>query len=154
MDEQAKGPMAAPYEHIAGAAIGAQVRDFYEKHPYPLPLEDLKGYGPAWDDKRRRADAALFWPNEEYREERSILIAGCGTSQAAKYALRWPKAQVTGIDFSRASIEATAKLKRKHSLHNLDLVQLPLERASELRRDFDLVVCTGVLHHLAEPDAG
>jgi hypothetical protein len=28
-------------------------------------------------------------------EGRSILIAGCGTSQAAKHALRWPTAQVT-----------------------------------------------------------
>jgi hypothetical protein len=31
--------------------------------------------------------ACLFWPAEPYRDDRSILVAGCGTSQAAKVAL-------------------------------------------------------------------
>jgi SAM-dependent methyltransferase len=146
--------MAAIDDQVAGAAIAAQVRDFYEQHPYPLPVEDLTGYAREWDQERRRADALLFWPDEPYREDRTILVAGCGTSQAAKYALRWPRARVTGIDFSQSSIDATAKLKRKHSIHNLDLQQLPLERAGELGRSFDHVVCTGVLHHLDDPVAG
>jgi SAM-dependent methyltransferase len=146
--------MAATDDILAGAAIGANVAAFYEGHPYPPPVDDLKGYSQKWDNARRRADAFLFWPNQPYREDRSILIAGCGTSQAAKYALRWPKAQVTGIDFSAASIDETAKLKRKHSIHNLELRQLPIEQAGELGRSFDHVVCTGVIHHLAEPDIG
>ena len=32
--------------------------------------------------------------------------------------------------------------------------QLPVERAAELGQTFDHVVCTGVLHHLPDPDAG
>jgi SAM-dependent methyltransferase len=146
--------MAAIDDDLAGAAIAAHVANFYERHPYPPPIDDLKGYSRKWDDPRRRADAHLFWPNEPYRDDRSILVAGCGTSQAAKYALRWPKARVTGIDFSQASINQTGKLKRKHSIHNLELQQLPVERAAELGRSFDRVVCTGVLHHLPDPDLG
>jgi SAM-dependent methyltransferase len=146
--------MAAIDDKLAGAAIAARVGDFYETHPYPPPVDDLKGYAQKWDEQRRRADAFLFWPDQPFREGRSILVAGCGTSQAAKYALRWPKARVTGIDFSQASIDQTAKLKRKHSIHNLDLETLPVERAGELGRSFDHVVCTGVLHHLVDPDAG
>jgi len=92
--------MAATDDELAGAAIGARVEAFYEGHPYPPPVKDLKGYRRKWDERRRRADAHLFWPHEPYREDRSILIAGCGTSQAAKHAVRWPAAQVTGIDFS------------------------------------------------------
>ena len=146
--------MAAIDDDLAGAAIGTQVADFYEGHPYPPPVDDLKGYGQKWDERRRRADAHLFWPHEPFREDRSILVAGCGTAQAAKYALRWPKAQVTGIDFSRASIDQTEMLKRKHSIRNLQLEQLPVERAGELGRGFDRVVCTGVLHHLPDPHEG
>jgi SAM-dependent methyltransferase len=82
------------------------------------------------------------------------LVAGCGTVQAAHYAVRWPQARVVGIDVSAASIAHSEELKRKHGLDNLDLRLLPVERARELDETFDHVVCTGVLHHLADPDAG
>jgi SAM-dependent methyltransferase len=146
--------MAAIDDDLAGAAISARVGAFYEEHPYPPPVDDLTGYSRMWDDQRRRADAHLFWPDGPYREDRSILVAGCGTSQAAKYALRWPKARVIGIDFSQASIDETAKLKRKHSIRNLELRQLPIERAGELGNRFDHVICTGVIHHLPGPEIG
>ena len=134
--------------------IGAQVSAFYEQHPYPPPVDDLEAYRKAWDDRRRRADAVLFWPGEAYRDDRSILVAGCGTVQAAHYALRWPRARVVGIDVSASSIAFTHELKRKHGLHNLELRELAVEQASELDGTFDHVVCTGVLHHLPDPNAG
>ena len=84
--------------------------------------------------QRRRADFHLFWPTQPYREDFSILVAGCGTSQAAKYALRWPAARVTGIDFSATSVRCTQELKQKYNLHNLEVHQLPVERAGELGR--------------------
>jgi SAM-dependent methyltransferase len=131
-----------------------EVSAFYEMHPYPPAVDDLVAYRRFWDDARRRADSHLFWPNEPYRDDRSILVAGCGTSQAAHYAVRWPNAKVVGIDVSANSIAFTQKLKRAHALDNLEIYQLPIERASELGRTYEHVVCTGVLHHLANPDAG
>ena len=137
------------------AGIAEAVRAFYDRHSYPPPVDDLDSYRRLWDDRqRRRADSYLFWPTEPYREDRSVLVAGCGTAQAAKYALRWPRAQVTGIDVSATSIRRTEELKRKHRLENLDLHQLSVERATELGRRFEQVVCTGVLHHLPDPAAG
>ena len=138
----------------AGAAIASQVTAFYESHPYPPPVDDLEAYRKLWDDPRRRADSHLFWPDESYRDDRSILVAGCGTTQAAHYALRWPRAEVVGIDVSAKSIAFTQALKHKHALDNLEVRQLAVERAGELRRGFDHIVCTGVLHHLPDPDAG
>jgi len=96
----------------------------------------------------------LFWPAKPFREDHSILVAGCGTSQAAKHAIRWPQAKVTGIDFSSTSVNRTNQLKLKYKLENLTVVQLPLERVGELDSTFDQIVCTGVLHHLPDPDAG
>jgi len=135
--------------------VAAEVQDFYERYPYPPPVETLDAYRRRWENgDRRRADHHLFWPGKPYREDHSILVAGCGTSQAAKYALRWPAARVTGIDFSAASVGCTEELKRKYRLDNLQVRRLPIERVSELDADFDQIVCTGVLHHLADPDAG
>ena len=133
----------------------ADVRRFYERFPYPPPVDSLEQYRQLWQDpQRRRADHYLFQPATAFRENPAILIAGCGTSQAAKHAMRWPGAEVTGIDFSETSIRSTDELRRKYKLDNLKVVQLSVERAGELQKDFDQIVCTGVLHHLHDPDAG
>ncbi|MBP6470762.1 MAG: class I SAM-dependent methyltransferase [Chloroflexi bacterium] len=133
----------------------AEVQDFYERYPYPRPVESLEKYRQLWQDaQKRRADYHLLWPAKSYREDQTILIAGCGTSQAAKHALRWPKARVIGVDFSATSVRHTQVLKAKYSLDNLQVYQLPLERVNELATSFDQIVCTGVLHHLADPAAG
>jgi SAM-dependent methyltransferase len=144
-----------PEPDIAPSGVSQEVQSFYDRYPYPRPVDDLASYERLWNDRQKRiADFHLFWPAQVYREDFSILVAGCGTSQAAKYALRWPQAQVTGIDFSATSLSRTEALKRKHDLKNLQLQQLAVERAGELARTFDQIVCTGVLHHLVEPDAG
>jgi SAM-dependent methyltransferase len=135
--------------------VAERVQAFYERYPYPPPVDDLERYRQQWrDPARRRADHHLFWPARPFRDELSILVAGCGTSQAAKHAMRWPRARVTAIDFSARSVERTLALKGKHDLANLDVRQLAVERAGELGATFDQIVCTGVLHHLADPDAG
>jgi 2-polyprenyl-3-methyl-5-hydroxy-6-metoxy-1,4-benzoquinol methylase len=135
--------------------VAEEVRDFYDHYPYPRPIDSLEKYRRLWQDpQRRRADYHLAWPARPYKEDLSILIAGCGTSQAAKHAVRWPAAQITAIDVSARSVCCTEELKRKHDLHNLQVHQLAIERVSELEASFDQIVCTGVLHHLADPDAG
>jgi SAM-dependent methyltransferase len=132
-----------------------EVRDFYERMPYPVPITSL-------DERRdfyknpdhRRAIFHLMWPAEQPRGNQEILIAGCGTSQAARYAFREPDARITAIDVSDTSLCHTRDLQRKYNLENLELRQLPIERVQEIGRSFDLVVCTGVLHHLPDPDHG
>ena len=131
------------------------MRAFYDLHPYPPPVDDLDGYRQRWQDEdRRRADFHLHWPDKAYRADLQVLVAGCGTAQAAKHALREPGSHVVGIDFSAESVQRTEALKSKYNLTNLEVHQLPVERVGELGRRFDKIVCTGVLHHLPEPEAG
>jgi SAM-dependent methyltransferase len=96
----------------------------------------------------------VLWPHKEYRADLDVLIAGCGTWQAAKYAVCHPAARVLAIDVSPTSLEHTEALKKKYDLNNLETRQLSIENAGDLDREFDFVVCTGVLHHLADPDTG
>ena len=93
---------------MISALMHDEVSAFYEMHPYPPAVDDLVAYRRLWDDVRRRVDAHLFWHNEPYRDDRSVLVAGCGTVQAAHYAVRWPNARVVGIDVSAISVEFTA----------------------------------------------
>jgi len=137
----------------AGPHIDDAIRDFYDRFPYPPPIDDLDSYRRRWQDpNRRRADFHLFRPDLPFTEERTILIAGCGTSQAAKHAARCPAARVVGIDVSPTSVRHTEDLRRKYELTNLDLHELPIDRVGDLGLRFDEIVCTGVLHHLANPD--
>jgi SAM-dependent methyltransferase len=131
------------------------IREFYTHHPYPPPLENLDRARDLWQDENvHRAEFHLLWPHREYRGDFDVLVAGCGTWQAAKFALTHPAARVTAIDISPTSLEHTEALKRKYDLANLDVRHLAIESAEELGREFDLIVSTGVLHHLVDPDAG
>jgi SAM-dependent methyltransferase len=131
------------------------VQAFYDLHPYPPAVEDLTGSRQRWqDDDRCIADFHLHWPRQPYRENLRVLVAGCGTAQAARHALRRPSAHVIGIDISETSIHHTLALKQKYNLSNLDVRRLPIERVEELGEIFDLIICTGVLHHLSDPSSG
>lgn len=128
---------------------------FYERHPYPPPVDDLgAAVAAATDERTRRANHHLIWPHRPLGSVRSVLVAGCGTRQAVRHALANPEAQVVGIDVSSTSIERTRALAAHHGVTNLEVRELPIEDVGSLDRTFDHVVCTGVLHHLADPDVG
>ena len=49
---------------------GGSGQDFYERYPYPPPIDDLDNYRRRWQDRnRRRADFHLFWPDKPYTED-------------------------------------------------------------------------------------
>ena len=132
-----------------------KVQRFYDSHPYPSPVLGLDKYRQLCQSQERlRADYHLHWPKKPFREDLSILVAGCGTAQAAKHALRHPEAKVIGIDISSTSIRHTETLKQQYQLTNLELHHLSLDKVQILGQQFDKIVCTGVLHHLPDPDAG
>lgn len=134
----------------------AIVSQQYTRWIYPAPIADMA----EWVAQGNRyaldieLSAHLFWPRAPKRTNLNILIAGCGTNQAAYYALRNPNSAVTGIDLSETSLGHEKYLKDKHGLSNLRLIWGSLLDAPALNQSFDLIICTGVLHHLPEPDVG
>jgi len=131
-----------------------KVRAFYERTPYPTPFTTLDEHRSLYKNPDlRRAQFHLLWPTKPMRNDQEILIAGCGTSQAARYAMREPDARVTAIDISDISLRYTRELKEKYSLENLEIQHLALEDVAALGRCFDQIVC-GVLHHLPDPNIG
>jgi SAM-dependent methyltransferase len=58
------------------------------------------------------------------------------------------------IDVSDTILRHARDLQRKYNLENLELHQFPIGRVREIGRSFDLVICTGVLHHLPDPVDG
>jgi len=142
--------MAMPADPLADVVSGQ-----YEKWVYPEPIRDLPAWLAGnwqWFDPSHAS--RLFWPDREYRPDLDVLIAGCGTNQAAVFAYTNPGARVVAIDVSQPSLDHHRFLKDKYGLKNLALHRLPIEEVGTLGQDYDLVVSTGVLHHMADPKAG
>lgn len=128
----------------------------YEAWAYPEPFADIRSklangyvqigdpavYGPA------------LWPEGRPRERLKILVAGCGTVQAAVIAYTNPGCDVFGVDLSEASLAHERFLQDKHRLTNLVLYKGDLRHASEIGNNFDLIFATGVLHHMSNPEEG
>ncbi|MCE9631233.1 MAG: methyltransferase domain-containing protein [Planctomycetia bacterium] len=127
----------------------------YERWVYPEPIQDLPAWLAGnwqWFDPSHAC--RMFWPDRDFKPDLDILVAGCGTNQAAVFAYTNPGAKVVAIDVSQPSLDHHRRLRNKYGMQNLELHRLPIEEVGTLGRDFDLVISTGVLHHLADPKIG
>jgi SAM-dependent methyltransferase len=124
----------------------------YERYRYPQPIQDLEVWMRSnWEWYDPSHAYRVLFPDREYKHDIDILIAGCGTNQAAVFAFSNPDAKVVAVDISQPSLDHQQYLKDKHGLWNLDLRLCPIEELPTLGMDFDLIVSTGVLHHTADP---
>jgi SAM-dependent methyltransferase len=140
---------------VADSPLADIVSSQYSKWVYPEPIRDLPGWLTGnwqWFDPSHAQ--RMFWPDRAPRPDLDILVAGCGTNQAAVFAYTNPNARVVAIDVSQPSLDHHRLLVNTYGMRNLELHQLPIEEVGSLGRDFDLVVSTGVLHHLADPLVG
>jgi len=84
--------------------------------------------------------------------EADVLVAGCGTGhEAALLAKRFPDARITAIDISTTSLAYAAERCRGLGI---EFYLVDLHEVARLGRRFDLISCSGVLHHLPNPEGG
>lgn len=135
------GLPAPDYADPVTRAVAAQ----YAGWPYPVWQRAMRD--PPGGLERLRADHDITPLAPGAR----LLVAGCGTGrEAQRLATDAPQAQVTGIDLSPTSL---AYARQRCDAPNLDLRELDLHRAGEIG-PFDHIASSGVLHHLADPEAG
>lgn len=141
----ATGAADAAFAAPVTRAVAAQ----YEAWPYPSWTRAVIAPG----DTLASRLAALGPDAPPAPSQPEILVAGCGTGrEAALWARRVPEGRVTAIDLSAASLHYAAE--RCRDLPNIDFVQLDLHDVAALGRRFDLIACSGVLHHLPAPETG
>ncbi|MBW8721463.1 MAG: class I SAM-dependent methyltransferase [Polaromonas sp.] len=139
-----------------------EVRNQYEALPYPPcnPEDDRKRLVLTWLEDLPMINHYCFAGRQSFQNGFKALVAGGGTGDATIFLaeqLRHTDAQVVHLDMSEASIALAKERAQIRGLTNIQwvhdsLLNLPA-LAAQLGK-FDYINCSGVLHHLADPDLG
>lgn len=129
------------------------VKQHYETFPYPTPF-----------DSYARPVDPLFWTRFLHQDvgshfmpaHPSIWVPGCGTRLALQTALAFPHAEVLGTDISERALEVCSADVNAMDVQNLTLSVQDLDGDPRdvLSGYYDYIICTGVLHHLQDPQNG
>ena len=127
--------------------VTRSVRELYEAFPYPERMPE--GASDPYLDLVR----GFATPAPTGRQ--SFLDAGCGTGvNLLGGATLYPHFDVFGCDINRVALNDIQKDIERYQLTNatvkeVDLTELPTDLGPE--QGFDVIFCTGVLHHMAHP---
>lgn len=91
------------------------------------------------------------WTHSRIPRAPKIWVAGCGTNQAVFTALRFPEADVLGTDISTQSLDICQRSASQLAIKNLRLEEQSLNTVT-YSNEFDFIICTGVVHHNANPE--
>jgi len=137
-----------------------EVRALYEALPYPSrdPADEARRLVTTWVDDLPMISHYGFGGRARFDAGFRALVAGGGTGDATIYLaeqLRATGAEVVHLDFSAASTAIARERAKARGLANVRFVEASLLELARLGLGrFDYVNCVGVLHHLADPDAG
>ncbi len=137
-----------------------QVRAMYESLPYPAR-------DPADEDRRLVRTSLDYLPKISHygfagrlhqRRPLRVLVAGGGTGDSLIFLaeqLRRVDAELVYLDMSEASTEIARKRAARRGLDNIRFSVGSIDRINPDEYGyFDFINCSGVLHHLPDPDAG
>lgn len=138
-----------PDLRVAGEPRTERVRAFYARAPFP-------GYSPhdTLASIRARAGRSEFVRalDAAIPGDASVLEMGCGTGQLSLFLASADRV-VVGADLTRESLELAHAAAARFGVSSVRFVETDL-RAPGLRRGaFDVVICSGVLHHTPDPRA-
>ena len=140
-------PTLAAIDDPTSRAVRAQ----YEENPYPCWIS----LPPGPDLELSQALAQKYPERPAEGPIGAVLVAGGGTGYEPLLAARQnPGAEVLSLDLSRASLAYGARMARRLGLGNVRFLQGDLLDVGALGERFDAILASGVLHHMADPEAG
>jgi len=135
--------------------VSRQVREQYEEHPYPRWATPQYQEPATIADALRDLAAPAAVKAAERIEAPSILVAGCGTGKdLIEAAHRFQDSSVVGIDLSLSSLAFAIRQASELGLDDLHVMQADILGLADWDERFDVVVASGVLHHMQDPVAG
>jgi 2-polyprenyl-3-methyl-5-hydroxy-6-metoxy-1,4-benzoquinol methylase len=144
-----EAPDGIPKLRLPGSARIEAVRRFYERTPFP-------GYAPrdTLETIRARAgrSSAAVLLDRAIPGDAHVLEMGCGTGQLCLYLARADRL-VVGADLARAPLEMAEAAARRFGIEGARFVETDVCQPGLKAGVFDVVYCSGVLHHTPDPRA-
>ena len=136
--------------------ISVKVRDQYETHPYPRWVNlSLPVNSEPISDIVAQSRIKLFDNEINKISTPNILIAGCGTGQhSIATAAKFKNSSVLAIDLSLSSLAYAKRKTEDLNINNIEYMHADILKLDKLKKQFDIVESTGVLHHMKNPIAG
>ena len=132
--------------------FSAMMRDQYEQYPYPRWQATRLQDKIAFPDYIRQA-----YPNVEctIQQPVELLFAGGGTGiQVVQITSGFETKKVLSIDLSKSSLAYAKRKAREFDLNEIEFAQADILELESLNAQFDVIICTGVLHHMRDPQEG
>lgn len=143
-DEQNLGPILSPN------TVDQINASFYGAFTFPWrPMKFDRTLDPCFEADMLNQSIG-GWSHDIVPKTAHVWVAGCGANQALITALKFPESFITGSDLSAESLAFCASTARKLGASNLALRRESINQVA-YREQFDYVICTGVIHHNAEP---
>ncbi len=140
---------------IDDSGVSAAVRQQYEENPSPRWVRSATLVRPLTIDDHIRTRFPQTAIHPLGKSEVEILSAGCGTGRDAIEMARWCiGVKMLAIDLSLASLSYARRKTEELGLGNIEYAQADLLKLDSLGRTFDVIDAIGVLHHLADANAG
>ncbi len=140
-----------PHESYgASADVTEAVRVFYEKTPFPN-YDEHESVRSLIEKSRRGVYANLL--SEAIPVNSTVLEVGCGTGQLANF-LGIGGRRVVGTDLCLNSLRLAEAFRARHGLSRVRFIQMNLFRPCFREECFDVIICSGVLHHTSDPFGG
>lgn len=124
--------------------------EFYGKITYPWPQMTYPTYADPNCGTVFLNQELGDWTHTRIPLRPRIWIAGCGSNQATLTALRFPRAEIVATDISAPSLEVCERNLSQLGVTNVKLVERSINDTGYVE-EFDYIICTGVIHHNADP---
>ena len=134
-----------------------RVKDFYEESPYPKYefRETAQEYSNLDLDLYIKRMVAREIDNVKIVKKPKILIAGAGTGgPAIRFCTTLNNAEITALDLSFNSLAYGKRIAEDNNIKNIEYIQGDILDIKKINKKFDLIHCTGVLHHMKDPEKG
>jgi 2-polyprenyl-3-methyl-5-hydroxy-6-metoxy-1,4-benzoquinol methylase len=136
-------------------SVSLKVRAQYEENPYPRWKDMGFNIAGSYQQALLKNFPELNLSHWQGKKKLNVLVAGCGTGrQAIRLASYFHDLNIIAIDLSGRSLAYAKQQASKYNVENIQFMQADILDFSDFPILFDVIECSGVLHHMEDPEQG